>query len=247
MVNGNVALVTGSSRGIGRACIELMAESGWDVIINYFRSQEEALEVEARVKAQGVRTLVCEADVSDPAQVKGMFKAIMDSLGRLDCLVNNAGIYPRKELEELDLEIWEHTMATNLTSAFQCTMEALPLLEASASGTVINITSQLAYTGSSHGIHYATSKAAMMGMTKSFALALASKNIRVNAVAPGATETDILANDTPEKRAQRNKAIPLGRIGQPEEVAAAVEYLASEASGFMTGQTVHVNGGYLMW
>lgn len=236
-------LVTGASRGIGRATALKLGSEGYAVGVNYKDNAEKVREVVNKIIESGGEAVALKANVGEEEQVDEMVKAFVAEFREIYGLVNNAGIYERKKFHELTLQDWEKTINTNLTGAFLCTKAALPYIP--EGGRIVNIASVLAHMGSSQGAHYAASKAGVIGFSRSLARELAPRKIMVNVVAPGATETDIIANDTPEKRKDREKITPLGRVGQPEEIADAIVFLLSEKAGYITGETVNVNGG--MW
>ncbi len=239
------ALITGASRGIGRACALRFAKEGWDVAINYCGSGDDARTLASIIEGEGVKAVAVKADVSDPGQVGSMMDRLGAACDGLDSLVLNAGIYIRAPFQDHDPEDWRRTLEVNLDGAYHCVRAALPLLKRKGSATVVFVSSQLAIRGSAQGAPYAASKAAMLGLMKSLALELAP-SIRVNALAPGMIGTDLLSGDTPERRAQREASVPLGRLGTPEEMADAVWFLSSGMSSYMTGATLHCNGGILM-
>jgi 3-oxoacyl-[acyl-carrier protein] reductase len=241
-----VALVTGAGRGIGRAVALRLARDGFDVGINYHRGREGAEEVRRTIEVLGRRAVMVRADVASRGEAEAMAHRVVEELGGINVLVNNAGIYHRTTVGELDLEAWSRTLAVNLSGAFHCSMAVLPAMRKAGGGRMVNVSSQLALRGTDHGPDYAASKAGLLGLTKSLALELAPLNITVNAVAPGTIETDIIAHYTEADRAERRRTIPLGRIGTPEEVADAVAFLASEDSRYITGATLLVTGGGLM-
>ncbi len=236
-------LITGASRGIGNAIALALGKEGYAVGVNFFRREDEANRVVDAIHDGGGEALALQADVGTHEQVVGMVQNMTAEFGGIYGLVNNAGIYERKRFRELSLSDWNATIKTNLTGTFICTQAALPHIP--SGGRIVNIASVLAHTGSSQGAHYAASKAGIIGFTKSLARELADQNITVNVVAPGATETDIIAHDTPEKRREREKITPLGRVGHPQEIAGAVTFLFSEKASYITGETINVNGG--MW
>ena len=242
-----VALVTGSSRGIGRATALRLAADGFDIIVNYNRSGKQAMQVVDAIKGKGRKAVAIKADVSKWREAKALVDKSIEALGRLDVLVNNAGIYLRTVLEDLTPEEWDRRVATNLSSVFYCTRAALPALKKSGSGRIINISSEDGFKGADRNSEYAASKAGIIGFTKAAAQELAKYNVMVNAIAPGPVDTDMLAGDTPKRKRQRAKEIPLGRLGTPEDVAAVVSFLASKDSDWMTGATIHVNGGSIMY
>ena len=237
-------LITGASRGIGRAIAIALAKDGFDIGVNYNSYSEGADEVVRRVMNLGRKAVPIQADVGQENEVKEMVKTFTREFSDVFGLVNNAGVYNRKEFLKLTISDWENTIRTNLTSAFMVTHELLPHIV--QNGRIVNISSILAHTGSNSGVDYAATKAGLIGFTKSLARELAKKNITVNAVAPGTIETQIIAGDTPEKRKERERSTPLGRVGNPDEIAAAVGYLFSEKASYITGETLNVNGGLIM-
>jgi 3-oxoacyl-[acyl-carrier protein] reductase len=241
---GKPVLITGASRGIGRATAILLAEQGYDLGLNYLGNEEGARDVLAKISSRGTRAILLKADVGDEKQVGRMVAAIVKEFGGLFGLVNNAGVYDRRHFPDISLKDWENALRVNLTGTFLCCRAALPHL--AEGGRIVNLSSNLAKQGSTRGAHYAAAKAGVIGFTRSLARELAPRKITVNAVAPGPTETDIIASDTPEKRAERLRVIPLGRVGMPEEIAAAVAYFLSEGAAFTTGAVLDINGGLFM-
>ncbi len=237
------ALVTGASRGIGRAIAHRLASSGFSICINYFENRAGAEALLSTITDSGSDAFLAMADVSDQASVQGMFSEIRKKWGRLDVLVNNAGIYQRSPFESLDFPSWKRTLSSNLDSAFLCTAEALPLMKEQHFGRVINISSQLAFKGSRHGAHYAASKSGMIGLTRSLAIELGQFGITVNMVAPGSIRTRILGGYTEEQLSELSSQIPSRRIGEPEDVASVVAFLASDEASYVNGATVSVSGG----
>ncbi len=214
--------------------------------VNYLRGEEEALEVSREVVRRGGKGLAVQGDVSSPEEVEAMVAATVGSLGGLDVLVNNAGIYRRGPLDALPLEQWRRVVDVNLTGPFLCIRAVLPHMKARGQGRIINVSSQIAIRGTDHGADYAASKAGLLGLTKAAALELGPHNITVNAIAPGTIETSIIAHYSEEDRRMKRHSLPLGRIGLPEEVASVVSFLASPDAGYITGATLHVNGGGLI-
>lgn len=241
-----VALVTGASRGIGQATAVRLAQDGFDLVLHYHQKKEGVEATRKQVEAVGGRSWVVQADLGRSVEAQSLWRQVQEAMAGVHVLVNNAGEYPRKFLHEIGAEEWRRTIDTNLSSMFHLSKLAVPHMIELEWGRIVNLTSILGVRGSRHGVHYATSKAGVIGLTKSLALELAPHKITVNAVAPGAIETDILSSDTPDERQRRLKQIPLGRIGTPQDVAAVVSFLASESAGYVTGQTIHVNGGFLM-
>ena len=242
-----VALVTGASRGIGAATAVRLARAGLDVAANYLARKGDALRTVQAIEALGRKAIAVQADVSDPADARRMVSETVTGLGRLDVLVNNAGIYERAFFDDTKPEDWDRRIATNLSACFYTAKAAVPEMRKVGAGRIINVTSQLAYRGTTHGADYVAAKAGVVGLTKALALELAKDHILVNAVAPGSIETDILAGDTADGRTRRVRTIPLGRVGLPEEIAAAIAFLASPDAAYITGQVLHVNGGSALY
>jgi len=239
-----VALVTGASRGIGRAIALELARRGADLAL--LATRREALEaVATKVEGMGRRTLVLVADVRDMAQMQAAFSAIRAKFGRLDILVNSAGINQRKKLDAITEEGWDLTLDTNLKGTFLCCKLAAEIMIPQRRGWIVNISSVMGRMGGT-SLDYSASKAGVIGLTKSLARALAPHNILVNVVAPGPIETDQAKALPPDRLKQLVDATPLGRIGKPEEVARVVAFLASDDASFITGATIDVNGGMLM-
>lgn len=237
--SGKCALITGASRGIGAATAMMFAREGAFVGINYSRSEEAAKEVLRRIREEGGDGVLLKADVSREEEIRGAAETLAELSGHIDILVANAGIYRRGRVREMTPERWRETLEVNLTGAFLSSMAVLPHMKR---GSMVFVSSQIAFRGTPHGADYAASKAGILGLTKALALELAP-DIRVNAVAPGYIDTDILAGDTPEKRRRRVQEVPLKRIGRPEEVASAILFLASEDASYITGACLDVNGG----
>jgi glucose 1-dehydrogenase len=256
-LEGKRALVTGGATGIGRAVSVRFAEEGADVAINYFTQTEAAEEAEAHVRAacQGVREKGCkellvQADVSDEAQVISMFAKVLDEWGRLDVLVNNAGIQVSCPSHELEADDFDKVVAVNLRGAFLCAREALKhFLSRDGGGVILNDSSVHEHIPKPGYLGYAASKGGMRNLTRTLALEYADRGIRVNAVAPGAIVTPINQAwiDDPEKRAAVESRIPQRRAGTPEEIAGVFAFLASEDASYITGQTISVCGGLTLY
>jgi len=247
-LTGKVALVTGGSRGIGRAIAVALGRRGAKVIVNYATRADAARETAAAVEAAGGQAAIAAFDVADAAAVTDAIKAIGKDHGGLDILVNNAGVAINGLLLRFSDEQWQKTLAVNLGGAFHCIRAAASLLlRAKAAGRIINITSVIGEMGNGGQTAYAASKAGLIGLTMSTARELASRGVTCNAIAPGYIETDMTAEHLPEaQRAKLLDAIPLGKIGRPEDVADAVAFLAGPEAAYITGQVLRVNGGMLM-
>jgi len=243
---GRVALVTGGSRGIGRACVERLARLGADVALNYHSHPEAARETAELVRQLGRRALPLQADVSVASDVERMLTRVQDELGPVDLLVNNAGVFDYAPHTELTPATWQRTLDVNLTGAFHVTWGVKDSMIARRFGRIVNIASISALQPRPMSIAYAASKAGLVAFTRSTAAAFAPHNIRVNAVAPGLIETEILEGVAPSALDTIVGNTPVGRIGQPDEVAATVQFLLSDESSFTTGQTLVVCGGRVM-
>ncbi len=243
---GKTALVTGGSRGIGRAiCLELAA-GGASVLVNYNRSDEAAQEVVAEITANGGEASALQADVSDEAQVAELFKQARAVGGRLDILVNNAGMTRDNVIMMMKPADFDDVLATNLRSCWLCCKAAARLMMRQRSGSIVNITSVVGIAGNGGQTNYAASKAGIIGLTKSLAKELAVRGVRVNALAPGFVDTAMTAELSPELKQSALEAIPLGRLGAPDDIAQAVAFLASDHAAYITGQTLVVDGGMVM-
>ena len=239
-IQGRIALVTGGSRGIGRAICLALAAAGADVAVNYRRQEAAAEAVCAQIRKTGRRALKIAADVTAEEDVGRLVASVEETLGPIAILVNNAGIAEAVRLEELTVAIWEKTIAANLTSVFRVAQAVVPGMRRQRWGRIINISSTAAQTGGIIGPHYAASKAGIHGLTHAYASLLVRDGITANVIAPALIETDMIRGHT---RATPDR-IPVGRFGRPEEVAGAVLMLARNA--YVTGQTIHVNGGAYM-
>jgi 3-oxoacyl-[acyl-carrier protein] reductase len=236
-LDGRVALVTGSSRGIGKAIARALAERGAGVAVNYVRRAGEADAVAAAIRASGGKAVAVKANVSERAAIEAMMAVVTAQLGPVDVLVNNAGVAIRRSIDDLTEADFDRTIATNLKSAFLCTQAVLPRMRERGWGRIVNISSGAARGAGVVGVHYNASKAGMEGLTRGYAARLAQFGITVNAVAPSLIETEMTAA-SPNEYARR---IPVGRMGTPEEVAQVVVMVVTNP--YMTGQTVQVNGG----
>lgn len=239
-------IVTGGSRGIGRAVCLSFADPDTQIYFNYSSAKAAADETEKFVAdAGGAASGIC-VDVTSEEAVREFFKKIMDETGRIDVLVNNAGITRDGLLVRMKEKDWDDVMNTNLKGVFNCTKLAAKPMMKQRYGRIVNISSVVGVTGNPGQANYAASKAGIIGFTKAVAAELASRNITVNAVAPGYVETDMTTALSDKARAAMIARIPMGRIGTPEDVAGAVKFLTSQAAAYITGQVIHVNGGMLM-
>ena len=239
-LTGKIALVTGSSRGIGRGCAVALAEAGADIVVNYRTREEAARETCSLIERLGKRALPFRADVSRASEVGRMMETLEREMGIVQILVNNAGIATPKPWDRLLEEDWDEVIAVNLKSAFLMTKAVLPGMRARRWGRIINLSSGAAQTGGIVGPHYAASKAGLLGLTHGYASLLVKEGITVNAVAPSLIQTEMTSQDLKADP----KFVPLGRFGTIEEVAEVVVMLAKNA--FITGQTIYVNGGRYM-
>jgi 3-oxoacyl-[acyl-carrier protein] reductase len=243
---GKAALVTGASRGIGRAIALALAEAGADVAVNYAGSEQAAADTVARIEAMGRTAFKIRADVSRAEEVDAMIKEVLDRFGKLDILVNNAGITRDNLLMRMKDEEFDAVIDTNLKGVFYCMKAASRPMMKQRSGRIISISSVVGSTGNPGQANYAAAKAGLVGMTKSVARELASRGITVNAVSPGFIETDMTDRLTDEQKQAILQQVPLGTLGRPEHVARTVVFLASDAASYITGQNIHVDGGMFM-
>jgi len=246
MSDRRVIVVTGASRGIGRAIAVELSRADCDVIVNYNSSPDAARETAALVEAKGAAAHPRAFNVSDPEAVKQAFKELVDTFGRIDVLVNNAGITRDNLLALMKTSEWDEVMETNLKGAFLCSQAVVKPMMRQRYGRIVNVTSVVGLVGNPGQCNYSAAKAGLIGLTRSLAREIISRKITVNAVAPGFIETD-MTFALPEKAREVMLAqIPAGRYGKPEDIAAAVAFLASDAAGYITGQVIHVNGGLFM-
>jgi NAD(P)-dependent dehydrogenase (short-subunit alcohol dehydrogenase family) len=245
---GQVALVTGAQQGIGRAIAVALAQDGADVGINYLDDRAAADEVAAKIRGTGRRACLVPGDVSRTGDADAMVTKVASELGAPTILVNNAGVFPRVEFLTMTESDWDHVLDVNLKGSFLCAQAvARRMVEAGRGGSIVNLAS-VAMRGAPLGVHYSASKAGVMGLTRAMALALAPHRIRVNAIAPGLTDTaQPRYGNTEAELVEMGRQIPLGgRMATPEEIARVAVFLAAEDSGWITGQTIHVNGGAFM-
>jgi 3-oxoacyl-[acyl-carrier protein] reductase len=246
MLENKVALVTGASRGIGKAIALELAKNGASVAVNYAGSEAKANEVVDEIKANGGNAFAIKADVSNNEDVQNMIKEVISQFGQLDILVNNAGITRDNLLMRMKDAEWDDVINTNLKGVFLCTKGVTRQMMKQRSGRIINITSVVGVSGNAGQANYVAAKAGVIGLTKTTAKELASRNITVNAVAPGFITTDMTDELSEEMKSEMLKQIPLAKLGEPSDIANIVTFLASEKSKYITGQTMHVNGGMVM-
>ncbi|HET90597.1 MAG TPA: 3-oxoacyl-[acyl-carrier-protein] reductase [Chloroflexi bacterium] len=245
-LENKVAVVTGASRGIGRSIALELARRGARVVINYHRSAKAAAEVVAAIQSEGGEAVAVQADVGDGDQAQALIQNALDTFGQIDILVNNAGTTRDQLLMLMKEEDWDIVLRTNLKSVFNCCKAAARPMVRQRRGRIINITSVSGLAGQGGQTNYAASKAGMIGFTKSLAKELGPRNITVNCVAPGFVLTALTADLPEELKQQGIEATPLRRWGQPEEIAYAVAFLASDEAAFITGETLTVDGGLVM-
>ncbi len=244
-LSGKVVLVTGAQQGIGRAVALHCAAAGADVAINWLDDEGAAQQLADEISAGGRRAMTVRGDVARLAEVEALVAAVERELGPIDVLVNNAGVFPRVPFLELRESDWDYVLDVNLKGTCFCAQAvARRMVAAGRPGAIVNLTSGAAYRGSPRGVHYCASKGGVVSLTRQMALELASYHIRVNAIAPGLTDTAQPRYGSSEKEiAATAQAIPLGRIAQPDDIARTAVFLASDEAGFVTGQILHVNGG----
>jgi 3-oxoacyl-[acyl-carrier protein] reductase len=243
----SVAVITGAGQGIGRAIAIGFAMQNTHVVIAD-RHASNAFNLKEEIERRGKRASAVEVDVSSESSVAGMVDRTIKELGTIDVLVNNAGIYPGSCIEELSTQTWDRVIGTNLTGAFLCARAVVPIMLKKRKGRIINLSSSTGFRGVRNGAHYAASKAGIVGFTKALALELAPTGITVNAICPGLIDTaQPRGHMTDEELYAKKERIPLGRIGKPDDLVGPVLFLASDKAGQITGQTLFVNGGDLMW
>ena len=241
-----IAIVTGSSRGIGRAAARRLAREGWAVCINYRERRDKAEELERELSAAGCRVMSCQADVADRAAVEAMADRVRERFGPISLLVSNAGIAGQMQFQDVAEADWDRYFAVNVKGAYHAIQAVLPDMLHAHAGSIVTVSSMWGLRGASCEVTYSATKAALIGLTRSLAMELAPTGIRVNCVAPGVVNTDmvqVLGQETLEELA---RITPLGRLGTPEDIAAAISFFAGAESDFVTGQVLTADGGFIL-
>ena len=246
-LSGKVAIVTGASSGIGRATALCLAEAGADVVVNYRKSREAGQEVVEEIKRKGRKAITAQGDVTRSAEVEAMVQTTLRTFGSVDILVNNAGGSLTSAVVDMDEKEWDEVIAFNLKGAFLCCKAVLPTMIRNRHGKIVNVSSNYGVTPANRRSHYSAAKAGLIAFTRSLAMEVAPYHINVNVLAPGPTDTPRWRGKrTEEELAARAREVPWGRVGRPEDMAPGVLFLVSAASSYITGQTLHVNGGLVM-
>jgi len=244
---GKTVLITGASRGIGRECaLEFARQGASNIIIGYNKSEEQALALESMLRDAGINALALKADVRSASEVKLMFRRAQAAFGQVHILVNNAGISGFSLFTDISEEMWDEMMDTNIKGMYLTCREALPDMISEKDGAIVNISSIWGQVGASCEVHYSASKAAVIGLTKALAKELGPSNVRVNCVAPGVIQTDMLAVVDPAIQEELKEETPLMKLGNPIDIAKSVCFLCSPDAGFITGQVLGVNGGFVI-
>ncbi|ELC8452909.1 3-oxoacyl-[acyl-carrier-protein] reductase [Clostridium perfringens] len=246
MLKDKVAIVTGGTRGIGRAIALKLADHGANIVINYRNSDKEAEELKAILEEKGVKVLTVKCDISNFEDSKNLMDKCKEVFGKIDILVNNAGITKDTLIMRMKEEDFDNVIDVNLKGTFNCAKHASAIMLKQRFGKIINMTSVVGIAGNAGQVNYAASKAGVIGLTKSLAKELGSRGITVNAVAPGFINTDMTASLSEKVKEEASKNIPLKKLGDPEDVANLVGFLASDAANYITGQVINVDGGMVM-
>lgn len=244
-LEGAVVIVTGAGRGIGRAIAEELGSGGAHVVVNYGRSKGPAEDVVSSLTSGGAKAICIQADVSEPAQAARLIEQTVNHFGRVDALINNAGITIDRSMKNLSIDDWNRVIQNNLNSCFYTVKAALPHFMEQQSGTIVNISSFVGHMGNFGQANYSAAKAGIIGFTKTAAIEMAKYRVTVNCVCPGFTETDMYTTVPDKVKEQIVKRIPLGRVGTSQEVARAVRFLIVDGD-YITGQTLNINGGIFM-
>lgn len=246
MLKGKCAVITGASRGIGKAIALKLASLGANIVINYRSNEKEALEVENEIKNMGAEAIIVKGDISKSQEVENLVLVAKEKFGNIDIMVNNAGITKDTLILRMKEEDFDSVIDVNLKGVFNCLKAITPIMVKQKHGKIINLSSVVGITGNAGQVNYSASKAGVIGMTKSLAREVGSRGITVNAVAPGYIETDMTEALGDKYKEEMKKNIPLKRLGKAEDVAEVVAFLASESSNYVTGQVIQVDGGMLM-
>lgn len=246
MLKGKCAIVTGAAKGIGKAIALKLASLGVNIVLNYRSSEEKAIETENEIKALGVEVLRVKGDISNISDVENLINTAKENFGKIDIMVNNAGITKDTLILRMKEEDFDSVINVNLKGVFNCLKTITPVMVKQREGKIINLSSVVGLSGNAGQVNYAASKAGVIGMTKSLAKEVGARGITVNAVAPGFIETDMTEVLGDKFKEEAKKAIPLKRLGKPEDVANVVAFLASEDANYITGQVIQVDGGMVM-
>lgn len=246
MLKGKSAIITGASRGIGKAIAIKFAKEGANIVINYRNNEEEALKVKEELEQLGVKTLIVKADISDLKQAENLIKQAKKEFGQVDILINNAGITKDNLIIRMKESEFDQVIKINLKGAFNCLKAVTPIMLKQRSGKIVNMSSVVGVIGNPGQVNYCASKAGLIGMTKSLAREIGIRGINVNAIAPGFIDTDMTRVLTEEQKKNILSQIPLNKFGNIEDIANTALFLASENSNYITGQVIHIDGGMAM-